>query len=147
MKNKFLYVIILLTFSALLLAACGGAESNDSSNEFTISTANEFNFNPNVITVNAGKTVTITFNNTGTVNHTLNFLKPDAELDHLLEEIEEGAGEHIDEELLTDMHAIEPGHSETVLFTAPSEPGEYSFICTIPGHAEAGMIGTIKVVQ
>ncbi len=147
MKNKNLTIIVLLTLSALLLAACSGSESGASSNEFTITVANEFNFDPNLIIVTAGKTVTVTFNNSGTVNHTLNFLKPDADLDHLLEEIEEGAGEHIDEELLTDMHAIEPGHSETVSFTAPSEPGEYSFICTIPGHAEAGMVGTIKVVQ
>ncbi len=146
MKNKYLYAIVILSLGTLLLAACGGGGSDTSSNEFTITVANEFNFDPNVITVTAGKTVTVTFNNTGTVNHTLNFIKPDAELDHLLEEIAEGAGEHIDEELLTDMHAIEAGHTETVSFTAPSEPGEYSFICTIPGHADAGMVGTFKVV-
>ena len=148
MKNKTLYLILALVLSAFVLAACGGGAggSEETSNEFTITIVDEFTFDPDTITVKAGETVTVTFENNGTVEHNLNFMKPDAELDHLLEEIEEGAGEHIDEELLTDMHNMEPSHSETVTFTAPSEPGEYSYICTNPGHADAGLVGTFVVV-
>jgi plastocyanin len=29
--------------------------------------------------------------------------------------------------------------------TAPLAPGEYTFLCTVPGHAEAGMTGTLTV--
>lgn len=29
----------------------------------------------------------------------------------------------------------------------PTKPGEYTFICSIPGHAWAGMIGTIVVTE
>jgi uncharacterized cupredoxin-like copper-binding protein len=29
--------------------------------------------------------------------------------------------------------------------TVDAEPGKHSFVCTIPGHAEQGMIGTITV--
>lgn len=32
------------------------------------------------------------------------------------------------------------------LFFVPMVPGEYGFLCTIPGHAELGMTGTITVV-
>ncbi len=145
MKNKTLNLILALVLSAFLLTACGGG-GDTTSNEFSVTVVNEFGFDPDTITVKAGETVTVTFENSGTVEHNLNFLKPGAELDHLLEEIDEGAGEHIDEELLTDMHSIEPGHSETVTFVAPSEAGEYNFICTTPGHAEAGSVGTFVVV-
>lgn len=145
MKNKNLYLILALVLSAFVLAACGGG-GETTSNEYKVTVVNEFGFEPDTITVKAGETVTVTFENSGTVEHNLNFLKPDAEFDHLLEEIKEGAGEHIVEELLTDMHDIEPGHTETVTFVAPSEAGEYKFICTTPGHAEAGMVGTFVVV-
>jgi uncharacterized cupredoxin-like copper-binding protein len=142
--KKLLFAVVVLAMSAFVLAACGGG-GEETSNEFEVNLVNEFSFDPDVITVKAGDTITVTFENNGTVDHNLNFVKPDAELDHLLEEIEEGAGEHIDEELLTDMHSIEPGHTEVATFTAPSEPGEYSFLCTVPGHAEAGLMGTFVV--
>lgn len=140
--KKMLFVVM-LTLGALILTSCGGEATP---NEFKINLVDEFNFDPNAFTVKAGDTITVTFENTGTVDHNLNFLKPDAELDHLMEEIEEGAEEHVHEELLTDMHNIEPGHTEVITFKAPSEPGEYHFICTQPGHAEAGLVGTFTVV-
>lgn len=37
------------------------------------------------------------------------------------------------------------GESDTVTFTAPSEPGKYLYICTFPGHFVAGMKGTLIV--
>jgi plastocyanin len=33
----------------------------------------------------------------------------------------------------------------TTSITKPLGPGEYTFLCTIPGHAEAGMQGTLTV--
>lgn len=40
---------------------------------------------------------------------------------------------------------IDGGESETIEFTAPSEPGEYPYICTFPGHAT--MKGVMKVTK
>lgn len=37
------------------------------------------------------------------------------------------------------------GESDTITFTAPEEPGEYTFICTFPGHYAGGMVGTLIV--
>jgi azurin len=37
-----------------------------------------------------------------------------------------------------------PGESDTVTFTAPAA-GTYDYICTFPGHALAGMRGTLNV--
>ena len=40
---------------------------------------------------------------------------------------------------------LQPGTSESIFFVAPSTPGEYTFVCTFPGHASV-MRGIIKVV-
>jgi azurin len=37
-----------------------------------------------------------------------------------------------------------PGESDTITFTAPAA-GTYDYICTFPGHALAGMHGTLTV--
>lgn len=37
------------------------------------------------------------------------------------------------------------GESDTVTFTAPTEPGKYLYVCTFPGHFAAGMKGVLIV--
>lgn len=37
------------------------------------------------------------------------------------------------------------GESGTITFTAPMEPGEYTFICSFPGHYAGGMVGKLIV--
>lgn len=39
---------------------------------------------------------------------------------------------------------MQPGEVESIYFVAPSKPGEYSFVCTYPGHASV-MRGILKV--
>ena len=39
---------------------------------------------------------------------------------------------------------IRPGASADWVFV-PVRPGQYSLRCTVPGHTEAGMVGTIRV--
>ena len=57
-----------------------------------------------------------------------------------------GAAEHDfsipDLNILTDM--IAPGSSVSVKVKAPA--GTYQYICTVPGHKEAGMVGTLTLV-
>lgn len=38
-----------------------------------------------------------------------------------------------------------PGETVQVIFTVPSKPGKYPFICTFAGHYQAGMKGTLVV--
>ena len=37
------------------------------------------------------------------------------------------------------------GHNQTVKLTLTLKPGKYTFYCTVPGHAAAGMKGTLIV--
>lgn len=39
---------------------------------------------------------------------------------------------------------IDPGQTAEITFTAPA-PGEYRVSCTVPGHADRGMVGTLVV--
>ncbi len=37
------------------------------------------------------------------------------------------------------------GRTLTASFTAPPTPGAYPIACSVPGHKEAGMVGTLVV--
>lgn len=44
------------------------------------------------------------------------------------------------------VHVAMPGGKDALaLFTAPDAPGTYEFYCGVPGHREAGMVGTLVV--
>lgn len=47
-------------------------------------------------------------------------------------------------DVLAHTKLLNPGEYETIEFTAPSEPGDYPFICTFPGHSTS-MRGRLKV--
>lgn len=117
--------LILLMALALLTVACGGNGGNGGTDptttvaggvEITVRTT-EFAFNPENIQVPAGVPVTLILVNDGVVEH-----------DFSIEEL--------------NLHVlVQPGESkrETVTFTA----GTYDVHCTVPGHHEAGMVGTL----
>lgn len=144
MNTKPIFVLFTMLVAVTFLAGCAGGSAKESGTaELTITSTDDFKFEPDELTVNAGQEVVLTFKNGGAVEHSFNLLKADAELDHVLEETDE---EHIHEELLLDIHEVEGDASETVTFTAQTEPGDYTFACLVPGHAEAGEVGTLKVV-
>ena len=37
-------------------------------------------------------------------------------------------------EVIAHTDVLGPGESESVTFQAPSEPGDYEYVCTFPGH-------------
>lgn len=135
-------VVPMLMMLALVLVACGGGGEETDGGAITVSIQDEFSFEPDTITVAPGESIDITLENTGSVEHSLNILKADAELEHVLEEEDE---EHLHEELLFDIHEVASGESATATFTAPDAAGEYTFACLVPGHADAGMVGTLQV--
>lgn len=47
-------------------------------------------------------------------------------------------------EIATMSNPLKPGEDGTSTFV-PAEAGEYYYICTVPGHREQGMVGTIVV--
>src|SRR5699024_1238733 len=164
------------------------SEHKESDNSLLIK-ANEYDFLPNSINVDVGETVTLSVENTGTVEHDLEIVDFNSEnvqqdeshnkekkyrflrnsrnvdvgetvtlsventstVEHDLEIVDfnpdnvqqDDSHNHGQNANTIHLHAT-PGEKQTVSFT-PSEKGEYRFICTIPGHQESGMIGTMDV--
>lgn len=82
--------------------------------------ATEFAFQPDRLVIDAGETVNLTLVNRGGLVHDLSIPELDVHL------------------------VATPGETTTTGLEV-SEAGEYRMVCTVPGHAEAGMIGLIVV--
>jgi plastocyanin len=139
MRPRYLGVLVAAIFA---VSACGGATNGpgtapatapSSTNPGTSSapsgetveitvgtdTGAELKFDPAEVTIQAGTTVRVTFENRSSMPHNLTFQAP------------------INVATAT---VVEPGSSETVEFQAP-DPGEYAFVCTL----HPGMAGTLIV--
>ncbi len=88
--------------------------------KFTIQ-AKEFSLTPSTISVNQGDSVTITFKNSGTISHNLTI--PDLNMA---------------------TNTIAPGQTDTLSFTA-SQTGTFVFYCSVDGHRDMGMQGTLEI--
>jgi azurin len=47
--------------------------------------------------------------------------------------------------IITHTPLVESGKHATITFQAPAQPGDYTYLCTFPGHFLAGMKGTFNV--
>ncbi|AYN69697.1 dehydrogenase [Euzebyella marina] len=115
---------------------------------------NEMKFNVSEIVVEAGKQVTINFSNTDFMQHNLVIVqkgekeKVGAAADKLAVAPNGAEMNYVPEmsEVLYATAIVNPEESATLSFVAPTEPGEYPFICTFPGHWRI-MQGVMKVVS
>ena len=115
----------------VLLAACGPRAV-----DWTV-VMRDYEFDPLVFEVQAGAQVTLTGVNRGHHDHYWALLEKDYEFTL-----------PFDDDDVTHILALvtaDVGGQDTLTFTAPSVPGEYVVICSIPGHAEKGMIGSLIV--
>ncbi|GEM_PF-827749 len=98
----------------------------------------EFAFRPAVVRLRAGDGVRLVFVNRGQLAHQF-------ETGYLrrVPVTVVGAGLHIDAPGL-DVVRLDPGATAAVAFV-PRVRGRFPFACTIEGHREAGMQGTIEV--
>ena len=128
--RRMAFFLIGLLVLALGAAGCGNASEGESpsaaiAGEFETSLSVGMGpglvFSPNLISASVDQTLVLTIQNEDSLVH--NFESDDLGV---------ASGD------------VDPGGSTTVTFLVESG-GSFEFFCTIPGHREAGMTGTITV--
>lgn len=144
---KRIFVVVFLLASAGLLAACSSAETDAvPMAEFTL-TVTDIAYDVNQLEVVAGQPVRVTLRNNGVLEHDFSIMEMPHTGEVMAEEAEGGMAGHdmSDMSMNPEIHVASPmGESLSVEFT-PNTPGEYEFFCTVAGHKEAGMVGTLIV--
>ena len=136
-------------------AASASDGANEDVTEVTITpSGNRLTYEQTEFTVPAGEEVTLTFKNTATgtsMMHNVVLLTTDK--GSVATRVGRAGGQAVDNEYIPEDDAVlahtalaGPGETVTVTFTAPSDPGEYKYLCTYPGHY-ASMQGTMQVVS
>lgn len=133
MRLKISLFILLALSAVLLLSACGPKKT-----ELNVDMT-DFKFTPDTYEVPAGSEVTLHLNDKGTLAHEFVIMKLGKQATIPFDDDDEG-NIYWEKEL-------ETGESETVTFTAPSEPGEYEVVCGTPGHLEQNMVGKLTVTK
>lgn len=101
-------------------AASSSPKSETPTQKFTVE-GSEFAFAPSTLTVKKGETVEIIFKNVGKFPHNLAI-----------------------SDLNMTTKNIQAGEETSITFT-PDKTGQFEFTCTVPGHADKGMKGTLTV--
>ncbi|MBI3980074.1 MAG: cupredoxin domain-containing protein [Chloroflexi bacterium] len=155
-------LLSVLAIGSLLLAACTPAtaigrqhveETTGGVREVVVK-ANEWSFAPTSIQLTAGQPVRLLLANEGKILHDMAVVGLDADVH---EAAGHGAGEQHGEAKAGHAEAAdhdtggakvhvnaEPGETGVLEFT-PTDSGTFEFICTLPGHRQAGMIGKLMV--
>jgi len=116
---------LLITLMALTLAACGSPNSEASLPARSLSVElTEFSIAPNVLVAQVGEPLTFNIANKGVLDHDVTIV--DSEGQKLT---------HVE---------VKHGHSATFDFR-PSASGELRILCSIDGHAKAGMTAQLIV--
>ncbi len=124
------------------------------SNEISLKGTDDMRFDKTEFTVKAGEEVTLTFTNAGvlpleTMGHNVVVLEKKADVQKFaIASAKAKDTNYISDLYITDIIAqtrlLGPDESETIKFTL-KDPGEYTYICTFPGHWIA-MKGVITAI-
>lgn len=126
---------------SVIVAGCDGGD--EASTDLEVTTT-DFQFSPDSWTVPAGEEISIDIVNEGSVLHEWVLMQPGVSIES------EADLPETEEELLADFvyveDEVEAGETKTLTFTAP-EAGTYQIICAIETHFDAGMEGSLTVVD
>ncbi len=163
-------IMICVAAAALLTAGCGQKEADTSASSapsaaapagphvFQITGNDTMKYDVTRLEVKPGESVRVVLTNVGklpkaAMAHNFVLLKKDAKP----EEFDAAAAtvgpaknyfpEDRADQVIAHTRLVGPGEKAEVSFTAPTEAGDYTYLCTFPGHFAAGMKGVLVVSQ
>ena len=119
--KRAIFPMLLMAVTLSGAAIAGAPRANQEPVEVTVTAQPGFSFQPEQISVPAGAKVRLTLENAGVMGHNLNIPA-----------------------LGKMTRTITGDETDTLTFTV-GEVGTNTFRCEVPGHAEAGMVGELKV--
>jgi len=139
---------VALGTAALLALLVGGAwlaggfkAASPAASNLTL-TINNFSYSPQDLTVTVNQPVRIALVNDTTLEHDFSI-----QTISVTNVVETNSAQHdaMDMGNMPALHmAAAAGQTAELTFT-PTQPGLYQFFCTVPGHKDAGMLGTLLV--
>ena len=150
---RFLCLVRLCCFGVLCVALTGSVIAQDTDPQLALATQHgKMRFDPEELSVAPGAKVTLVFKNTDEMQHNWVLCKPIRGITLIIAQKAWALGAQAmqkqfipeDEAILFHSRVLNPQEADTVVFTAPSQPGDYPFVCTLPGHAFS-MKGTLHV--
>ena len=131
---------LLVTVAASMSLGCSGAPAGPERGHVTM---RDLAFDPGTIEVRSGERVRLGIRNEGALTH-------DFTIEAMPVTAKSATGgvsgaEHAHQASSFALHlALAAGKAGALGFT-PTKAGEYAFWCTVAGHREAGMSGTLRV--
>ena len=138
-------IIVVLLFVVLLGVACGADEEAMSVRDVSL-TATDIAYDVAQLAVPANQPVRLTLVNDGVLEH--DFTIREIAVADVHAPAASEADDHAMSEDVHDLalHVAAPASGgQAVLEFTPTEAGEYEYYCTVSGHKEAGMVGTLVV--
>ena len=164
-RRWFVGVVALVLAGGLLMGACGDGDgdaadvhlddddSPAAANSYLEAAPKDalflvemtsFAFTPDVFEVSAGDVVEIAIQNVEPVLHDFTIDEIDAAV-HISFLSGTGQHEHQDPEIEADVHFALTEAGSGIVHLKINEPGEFVIYCSVPGHRESGMVGTLLV--
>jgi len=165
--------IFILSCAALVFAGCGpsgdqassdggssssaapAADPGEVSQTIELTANDQMKFNLERFAVKAGSTVKIHLKNVGSMpkmsmGHNVVVLKQGTDEKAFVEAaIQAPANDYIPpaqtDEVVAHTKMLGGGEEDSVIFKVPSKKGNYTFLCSFPGHFQVGMKGTMIV--
>ena len=133
----------LLTLGLALLTACSSLIAPSRPLEITLESTG-MHYQPSTFEVTAGEPVKLTLRNSDSVDHDFSIME--IPLMSMGATGEPMAGHEMGEMAVDpQLHMAAAMNASNSFEFTPTKAGTYEFFCTVPGHKEAGMVGTMIV--